>query len=81
MDLHSRMKCIVDVINKTDEELNSRQIASKYITMPTASDALTTGTILNVMSNLGLVIKKSYWAGKSARYTFRRKGNNLIVME
>lgn len=81
MDLHSRMKGIVEVMNKTDGELNSRQIAAQYIKCPTSSDALTTGTILNVMANLGLVVKKSYWAGKSARYTFRRKGNNLIVME
>lgn len=82
MNLTERMKGIISVLNECDnEELNSRQIAARYIKMPTPSDALTTGTILSVMANLGLVTKKSFWTGKSVRYTFRRKGNNLIVME
>jgi Fe2+ or Zn2+ uptake regulation protein len=80
MDLQTRMKHIVTILNGVDYEMTSAEIARRYVGQYTSSDVLTTGSILNVMTHLGLVKKISFWAGKSERYRFKRTGNNLITL-
>lgn len=81
MDLHTRMIKITSVLNYSDSALSSREIAEKYIQIPTSSDSLTTGSILNVMAILGHVKKIGSQKGKTTKYKYQRTGNNMIVLE
>lgn len=77
-----RVKNIVKVLNESSEPLSARQIAEKKwnITSYNDSHVLSTGQILNVMNALGLVKRFTVFKGKSPRYKFQRKGNNLITV-
>lgn len=72
MTLGNRLKSIRKILNSQEGRLTAREICNMYLTEVTTSDVLTTGTLLNVMSELELVKKSTYYKGKSPRYRYQK---------
>lgn len=73
MTLDERTNKTMDVLAQAFEPLTARQIAEKYMQNPTASDALTTGTICNVLAAAGMVRKSTKPRGRRSYFvTFQK---------
>lgn len=72
MTLAARVQNIRNVIGEAETNLSARDICNIYLTNVTTSDVLTTGTILNTMTELGLLRKTATYKGKSPRYRYEK---------
>jgi Fe2+ or Zn2+ uptake regulation protein len=73
MTLGDRVQNIRKIVDGSKTDLSARDICNLYLTEVTTSDVLTTGTILNTMTELGLLKKTATYKGKSPRYRYEKK--------
>lgn len=61
----------MNVLNFSTKELSATEIAELYFSNPSVSDALTTGSILNVLALAGIVTRVDSSKGKSKRVKYK----------
>lgn len=74
MNLETRTLNTLRVVSASKKAMSAREIAEQYLENPTASDALTTGTICNILSVTGVLKRTEYFKkgtkSKRVKYEF-----------
>lgn len=74
--MQGRVRSIIAVLERATTSLSARDIAEQYLNEVNQSDVLTTGTVCNVLSAAGLLIKsQEQRTQRSFRTKFEMKRN------